>query len=305
MSNIYIILGIIFSVGLFLYSVISFGNVIKSIAGQKIKTLLSSLTSNPIKGFVLGTVSTVILQSGTAASVIVANLADAGLISFYNTLGVLFGLNIGASITSQLIAFNFMFISPFIILLGLIICWWGGRLKKYGKPVFYFGLLFFSIYLISMFFSYADKDIISNYLSITSKPLIAILIGIVATIVFQSSSVVTGIVLVLVGSGHIDIVQAIGLVLGANIGTTSTVIIASLSLNKEAKKVALSHFLFNFLGVIILIPFLDYFYNIVQYLGGSTANKVANIYLLFNIICVSIFMILIKPFYKLINLIIR
>ena len=101
----------------------------------------------------MGTVSTVILQSGTAASVIVANLADAGLISFYNTLGVLFGLNIGASITSQLIAFNFMFISPFIILLGLIICWWGGRLKKYGKPVFYFGLLFFSIYLISMFFS--------------------------------------------------------------------------------------------------------------------------------------------------------
>src|SRR5574344_2491605 len=148
MSNIYIILGIIFSVGLFLYSVISFGNVIKSIAGQKIKTLLSSLTSNPFKGFILGTVSTVILQSGTASSVIVANLADAGLISFYNTLGVIFGLNIGASVTSQLIAFNFMFISPFIILFGLIIYWWGRRLKKYGKPILYFGLIFFSIYLI-------------------------------------------------------------------------------------------------------------------------------------------------------------
>jgi len=306
MSNIYIILGIIFSVSLFLYSVISFGKIIKEIASQKIKTLLSSLTSNQTKGLVLGTVSTVVLQSGTAVSVLVANLADAGLISFYNTLGIIFGLNIGASITSQLIAFNFMSVSPFIILLGLIVWWWGGRFKKYGQSIFYFGLLFFSIYLISLFFSYTDKEILGNYLSIISNPAIAVLIGILAAIVFQSSSVVSGIVLVLVGSGHIDLVQSVGLILGANIGTTSTVMIVSFTmLGKEAKKVALSHFLFNFIGVLLILPFIGYFYNAVEYLGGNITNKVANIYLIFNIVCAVIFMILIKPFYKFVNSIIK
>lgn len=300
-----IILGIVGSVSLFLYSVISFGKIIKNTAGPKIKILLSSLTSNPLKGVIFGTVSTAILQSSTATSVLVASLADAGLVSFYNTLGIIFGVNIGTTITSQLIAFNAMAISPFIILLGLIIYWWGNSFKKYANSIIYFGLLFFSIYLISIFVSYIDQELLGSYLSITSNPIIAILVGVVATLIFQSSSVVSGIVLVLAGIGHIDLAQSVGLILGANIGTTSTVIIASLAMGKEAKKVALSHFLFNFLGVIIILPFIEYFYKTVQWLDGSVVHQVANIHLIFNVVCAFIFLLAIKPFSILVNRLIK
>jgi phosphate:Na+ symporter len=300
-----IILGIIGSVSLFLYSVISFSKIIKHTSGQRIKSLLSSLSSNPVKGVVLGTVTTAILQASSATAILVASLADIGLISFYNTLGIIFGINIGTTITSQLVAFDVMAISPFIILLGFIVYWWGNSFKKYAKPIIYFGLLFFSIYLISIFVSYIDQKILGSYLSITSNPVIAILIGTVASFMFQSSSVVSGIVLVLAGAGHIDLAQSVGLILGANIGTTSTVIIASLTMGKEAKKVALSHFLFNFLGVIILLPFIGYFYKVVRWLDGDIVHQLANIHFIFNMTCAFIFLLTIKPFSMLVNRLIK
>ena len=300
-----IISGIVGSVALFLYSVISFGKIIKSVAGEKVKTLLTSLTDNPVKGVVLGTVSTAILQSSSATSVLVASMADAGFITFYNSLGVIFGVNIGTTITSQLVAYNAMSISPFIILLGMVLLWWGRSFKKYGKPIIYFGLLFFSIYLISIFVSYLDQNSIGSLLVVTSNPIVAILVGVLAAIIFQSSSVVSGIVLILAGAGHIDLMQSVGLILGANIGTTSTVIIASMALGREAKRVALSHFLFNFLGVIIVLPFLGPFYQAVSWLDGGVVHQIANTYLIFNLTCTLLFLIAIKPFAFVVSKIIK
>jgi len=301
----FIIAGIIFSVLLFLYSVISFGKVIKVHSGPKIKELLSSMTSNPIKGVVFGTISTAILQSSTAASVLVASLTDAGLISFYNTVGVILGVNIGTTITTQLIAFNFMHISPFVIIFGVLLYFWGKSFSKYSKPVIYFGLLFFAIYLISFFVSQIDTSYVRDLFSFSSNIFYAILIGIIACLIFQSSSVVSGVVLVLTGSGIIDVTQGVGLILGANIGTTSTVIIASFTMGKEAKKVALTHFLFNFLGVLFILPVLKYFLIGLSYLGDDAVHKIANVHLLFNILSAIIFLILIRPFRVLIEFVIN
>jgi phosphate:Na+ symporter len=133
----------------------------------------------------------------------------------------------------------------------------------------------------------------------------AILVGIIASILLQSSSVVSGIILVLAGAGQIDLAQSVGLILGANIGTTSTVIIASLTMGKEAKKVAMSHFLFNFIGVILLLPFLGYFYKAVQWLDGDTIHQVSNIHLIFNLVCATLFLIVVRPFSRLVNFIIK
>lgn len=297
--------GMIGSISLFLYAVISFGKLIKENAGQKIKELLYSMTSNPVKGVFFGAISTVILQSSTAASVIVASLADAGVINFYHSIGIIFGVNIGTTITSQLIAFNIMSISPYIIILGVLLYFWGRGYKKYAKSIIYFGLLFYSIYLISIFALKIDNNVIGYILSFNQNILFIILIGIVSSVILQSSSVVTGLVLVFVGNGTISIIQAVGLILGANIGTTSTVLIASTAMGKDGKKVALTHLLFNFVGVIIFLPVLKYFIIFVEWIGGDVVHKVANIHLLFNLFCVFIFLLMIRPFSILINKIIK
>ena len=305
LNTVSIVFGIVGSIALFLFSVFSFSEIIKHIAGHKIKHLLQSLTSNPFKGLLLGTASTAILQASAATVIITASLSNAGLISLYNSLGIIFGANIGTTITSQLIAFNIMSISPFIIIIGLLIHFSGRGFKKFGKPIIYFGLLFFSIYLISHFVSYIDQSIISNLLSSVSNPILAILVGMVATIILQSSSVVSGIVLVLTGAGHVSLVQAIGMILGANIGTTFIVMLASTAMNKEAKKVALAHFLFNFIGVLIFLPFISYLYILVEKFDGNLVHQVANTHLIFNLVCAVIFLILIKPFYVLVNFLIK
>ncbi len=298
-------IGIIASVAIFLYGVFKFGHEIRLLAVDKIKETLSKLTSNPVKGLVLGFVATGILQSSTATSVLIATLADAGLVSFYHSLGIIFGANIGTTITSQLVAFNVMSVSPFIILLGLIFWLWGGEISKYSKAVIYFGLIFFAIYLVSIFVGKFDPELLTKLLAFTNNSLWAIVAGIIATLILQSSSVVTGLVLVLAGTGQIDFQQSIGLILGANIGTTSTVIIASLAMNKEAKRVALSHFLFNLIGVLILFPFLGDFYFLVDWLDGDLVRMIANTHLIFNVFCAILFLILIKPFSWLIMKIIK
>lgn len=295
------VLGIIGSISLFVYSIFSFDHLIRKHASEKLKGLLQSMTSTPVRGVVFGFVTSAIIQSSSALTTLLASLADAGLISFYNSLGVIFGANIGTTITAQLIAYNFATLSPVIILLGLLCLRWGGRYKNYGKPVIYFGLLFFSIYLISYFVSGISEGYITQYVSLISNLYIAIFAGIIASIVFQSSSVVTGVVLVMAGMGHFDLSQSVGLVLGANIGTTSTVLIASTVLGKEAKKVAVAQFLFNFLGVLIMLPFINIFYNIVRWFDGDIIHQVANIHLLFNVVCAIIFLIAIKPFAWLVN----
>lgn len=295
------VIGLIGSIFLFLYSVISFGNLIKNSVGPKIKDMLSSVASNPIKGVILGAISTAILQSSTAASVIVASLASAGIISFYHSIGIIFGVNIGTTITSQLIAFNFMSVSPYIIIFGILLYFWGRGYKKYARSIIFFGLLFFSIYLISIFVSKIDDNLIKNILSFNGNIFFIIFIGIISSLVLQSSSVVSSLVLILVGNGSISLIQSVGLILGANIGTTSTVLIASTVMNKDGKKVALAHFLFNLLGVFIFLPLINYFIRFINFIGGSDINKVANIHFLFNLFSTFLFLIFIKIFIKTVN----
>ncbi|MFZ2038956.1 MAG: Na/Pi symporter [Minisyncoccia bacterium] len=299
------IFGAVGSLALFIFSILSFDRLIRKHTSSKIKELLTSLTSNPVKGLIFGFITSAIIQSSSALTTLLASLADAGMISIYNSLGVIFGANIGTTITAQLIAFNFASISPLIIIIGVIFLLWGGRFRNYGKPIIYFGLLFFSIYLISYFVSKVDSVFFIDYIALISNLYIAIFVGIIASTLSQSSSVVTGIVLVMAGMGHFDLMQSVGLILGANIGTTTTVLIASLVMGKEAKKVAVAQFLFNFLGVIIVLPIINIFYYVVDWLDGDIVHQVANIHLLFNVFCAAVFIIAIKPFAWLVNRIVK
>ncbi len=287
---------------IFIFGINKFSGQIEQVAGSKFKILLKKLTKNPIVGTLTGTAITSIIQSSTATTVMTVGLVNAGIITFYESLSIIFGANIGTTITSQLIALNITAIAPFIIIFGFFLLKFGKKYNIYGKPVFYFGLVFFCISLITQIVAplTSNPDILNAISKITNIPT-AILVGIIITTVFQSSSVAGGLILALSISGFISLPQGIGLMLGTNIGTTSTALLAAIPMEIEAKKTALAHFLFNTMGVIIIYPFLPIFINLITKLGGNVTQQIANMHLLFNLLSTIIFLIFIKQFFLIIN----
>lgn len=287
---------------IFIFAINKFSKQIKLVSGDRLKLFLNKLTKNPIMSTITGTAVTSIFQSSTATTVMTVGLVDAGIITFYQSLGIVFGANIGTTVTSQLIALNVTAIAPFIIILGFMLLKSKHRYNVWGKSIFYFGLVFFCISLITQVVApLVNNPQILNIISkITNLP-IAILIGIILTTIFQSSAVTSGLILVLAISGLLDLSQGIGLMLGANIGTTSTAFLASIPMGLEARKTALAHIVFNVLGVVIISPFLPILLTFVENIGGTTAIQIANMHLLFNLISTVVFLIFIKQFAKLIN----
>lgn len=296
-------LGVVF---LFLFSIRKFSNQVARVAGDKFKGAMETFTKTPWRGVLFGTVITAIIQSSTATTVLLVGLVDAGTITFVNSLGVIFGANIGTTITSQLIAFNILGIAPYILIIGFLLDRFDSRWKKYGKSIFYFGLVFFCLALIAELIRPLSNDphILSLFSGI-SNVFIAIFVGVIVTIFFQSSTVVASIVILLVSQAVLNFDQAFGIILGSNIGTTSTALIASSLMGKQAKRTALAHFLFNLIGVIIFLPFFNLFVLVIKSIGGSITQEVANAHLLFNLVNTFIFVILIKPFSHLINKLVK
>lgn len=284
---------------LFLYGIENFSREIQRVAGERFRSLLIRLTKNPLSGATLGAIVTAIIQSSTATTVIVVGLVNAGTIPFAQSLGVMFGANIGTTITAQLIAFKLTGFAPFFILAGFLLSIFGGRYKFLGKPLFYFGLVFFSLLLISEAISpIKDDPEVIGFFSQLSNVYLAILAGILFTVLIQSSSVTTGIVVLLAGSGLIGLAEGIPIILGSNIGTTMTSLFAAARMDLFARRASVAHFLFNVGGVMIFLPFIGIFASLVADLGGSPAQQVANAHLIFNLIAAAIFLVAIEPFRK-------
>jgi len=297
-----IIIPVLTLVVIFLFGIQKFSKQIQQVAGDRFKRVLEKITKTPVRGIVVGAVFTSLIQSSTATVVILVGLVNAGLVSFSSSLGVILGANIGTTITSQLVALHLTNVAPYFVLLGFFITYFGHSYKRWGKPIFYFGLVFFSLSLISLYIEPAryNPDIIHMFSNITNI-YVAIIVGAVFTAIIQSSSVTSGLVILFVGVGFLDFNQSLGIIFGANIGTTVTALLASIKMNTNARKVAMAHFLFNVFGVIIFLPFISPFSNFISSLGGSSQQIVANAHIFFNVVCVIIFLILIKPYERLVD----
>ncbi|MBR2642093.1 MAG: Na/Pi cotransporter family protein, partial [Lentisphaeria bacterium] len=209
---------------------------------------------------------TAVLQSSSATTVMVIGFINAGLLSLLQALGIVFGANIGTTMTAQLVAFKLDDVIMPAIIAGLIISFIKWRpLRGWGDMLLGFGLLFFGMKIMS-----SDLKIIADFPSFAkffqsfdcapvngSLPygamLGAILIGVIVTVIIQSSSATTGIVIALGAGGLVNLYTAVALILGSNIGTTITAILAALPANRVAKQAALAHTLFNVIGVIIVM----------------------------------------------------
>lgn len=300
------IIGIITSLCVFVFALQKFSRQIQYAAGDKIREILHSLTSTPLRGTIIGTLFTALLQSSTATTVITVGLVDAGLVSFTSSLGVIFGANIGSTVTTQLIALNLSAIAPIILIAGFILERIKIKWQKYGRALFYFGLVFFSLSIMVVFIEplKTNTTLLSVFGSISSIGE-ALFIGFVVTAILQSSGVVSGLSVILVSQGLLTFDQAIGIILGANIGTTVTALIAAIPLHTNARRAAVAHLLFNVLGVLVMLPFLRPVIDFIQYIDGATAQEVANFHVLFNVVSAFLFLLFIKPFARLVELIVK
>ncbi len=289
-------------VGLFLFGIKIMGESLQDLAGDKLRQLISSLTSTPVKGVLVGALVTVLIQSSSATTVMSVSFVHAGLMTLKQAVGVIMGANIGTTVTAQLIAFNIKHYALPIIGIGMILSVFGRskRNKYIGNGLVGFGLLFLGMQHMgdAMSFLRGREDI---FLAFSSNPVLGVLVGAIVTMLVQSSSATIGLTIAMSVQGLIGIDIAIPILLGDNIGTTITAVIASLGSNRAAKQAAAAHVMFNVIGVSIFLAAMPIFKSAVLMTSGGIARQIANAHTLFNVTNTLIFLPFASQFVKLIQ----
>lgn len=304
-----IIFGILGGLGLFIYGIWEMSEGLHKVCGERMRRVLDNLTGGPWRGVLVGTGITSLIQSSSATTVMVVGFVNAGLMSLVQALGVIFGANIGTTITAQLIAFKLTDYALPVIGTGMLIIFLSRKKshKHIGEFLLGFGILFLGLNILtSVVKPLGQFPVFTNVLVIFSRnPFLAVLAATVVTAILQSSSVTTGMVLSLAIANLIDLRAALPLVLGCNIGTCITALIASAGTNINARRAAFAHIAFNISGVIILFPFLRLFERLVVYTSTDLARQIANAHTLFNVVNTLIFIFFIPAFANLLTRIIK
>lgn len=290
------------AVVLFLFGIEHFSAEIQAISGSRFRKFLARGTSNRFAGFGLGAMVTAVIQSSTATSVIAVGLVNAGVLTYRQSLGVLFGANLGTTVTAQLVALKLTDFAPWLILVGFVAGFLPFRWRIFGKSIFYFGIVFFSLELVSMYVEPLKSDpTLMSALSSLDSAWMGILVGAVFTALVQSSSVATGVAIVLMSQGALSLEAAIPLILGANVGTTATTLLAAARLDTSARRTAVSHALYNVLGVLMFLPFIGVLGRGLQAAGLSGAPALAAAHFVFNLTAALVFLALLEPFARLVE----
>ncbi len=274
--------------GLFLFGMRQLSEGLQKIAGNKIHQILEIISKNSFKGVITGTVITAILQSSSATSVITIGFVNAGLLTLKQALSIIFGANIGTTITAQIISFKLdEYVLP-VIGIGFAINMLAKRkIYQYiGSILIGFGLLFLGLSTMSHVLNPLKNDpfFISLLVNISENPLLGILMAAAFTAIIQSSSATTAIIISLSIQGLIDLDTAIPFVMGTNIGTCVTALLASVNSSITGKRVAMGHLLFNTIGVIIFYPLLRHFITLSALTAAVIPRQIANAHTLFNVI---------------------
>ena len=284
-----IALPVIGGLGLFLYGMNLMGDALQKAAGSKLRKLIEILTKNRLMGVIVGIVVTMVIQSSSATTVMVIGFVNAGLMSLTQAVGVIMGANVGTTITAQLIALDVTKYAPVAIAVGVAI-WIVSSKKKHkdtAEILIGVGILFVGMDMMGNGLApLSDMPVFTNIMLNLNNPVIGMLVGLVLTTVFQSSSASIGLLQALAGQGLVTMNMAFPILFGENIGTTTTGLISSVGANKTAKRAAIIHFLFNLVGTIIFMTLLRIpIQAIVLRISPLDVKKqIANAHTLFNIL---------------------
>ncbi len=320
-ENVKIVFGLLGGLALFLYGMNGMSDALQKTAGDKMKKILSFLTKNPIMGALAGALVTAVLQSSSATTVMVIGFVSAGLMSLPQAISVIFGANIGTTMTAQLMAFKISdYIYP-LIFIGFMmnfVCK-KEQLKNIGLVIFSFGLLFEGIEIMGNVMKPLAGSAIFVDLMATVKevPVLGVALGTVMTLVVQSSSATIAVLQNFASQAGPDgvtsvmgLAGAIPILLGDNIGTTITALLASIGQSKNAKRTALAHSVFNITGSILFMFFLSVLTRFVQFISPKgnevdvISRQIANAHTTFNVVCTLIWLPLIPVMVKIVMTII-
>lgn len=288
----------------FLYGMTVMTDALKAVAGNRMKFFLKAMTRNRWTSLLAGTGITAVIQSSSVTTVLAVGFVSAGLLSFQSTLGLILGANLGTTITAQIIAFKITNAAWIMVAFGylLSVVFSKKSFKHIGGIILGLGLVFLGMNVMSEAtnplksyesFIQAMKGL-DNYLW-------GIIIGMIFTAVVQSSSATTGVVIVLAAQGLISTEAGIALIFGANIGTCVTAVLSALGKPRDAMRVAVSHVLFNFAGVIIWYAFIRQLAVLVGIISpNDVARQIANAHTLFNVANTIVFIGLVYPVSKLV-----
>ncbi|MCI9336675.1 MAG: Na/Pi cotransporter family protein [Lachnospiraceae bacterium] len=254
-----IILSMAGGLGLFLFGMRVMSDSIEKVAGARLRRILEIFTTNRFTGMVVGVIFTAIIQSSSACTAMVVSFVNAGLMNLYQAAGVIFGANIGTTVTSQLVSFNLSAYAPVFLLAGVLVAMFckNEKVKKLADVIIGFGILFLGLSTMSAAMAgMKEEPRVVNLIGSLRNPVMATFVGLALTTIIQSSSVTVSIVLLLANQDLLSLSIALYIILGCNIGACATALLASLSGKKDAKRAALIHFWFNVIGTVVLYVIL-------------------------------------------------
>jgi phosphate:Na+ symporter len=307
-----LIFGLLGGLALFLYGMGQMADSLKVVAGDRMKSILARLTRNRVTGVLSGAFVTAVIQSSSVTTVLVVGFISAGLMTLTQSVGVILGADIGTTITAQIIAFNIKEYSLLLVAAGFLVMFVAKRetTRHYGTAIMGLGLVFLGMGIMGE--SMRPLRTWQPFLDVMAgleNPWLGILVGAVFTALVQSSSASVGIIIVLGSQGLVSLVAAIGLLLGANIGTTVTALLASIGRPREAQRAALIHLIFKVVGVLIWVFLIQQLiWLAVQVspshpelsgtarLAAETPRQIANAHTLFNVANTLLFLPLVNVF---------
>ncbi len=293
-----IVFGLLGGIGILLYGIQVMGDGLQKILGRQLRNLLESVTKNPLLGVLAGIAITVLFQSSTATSVILVGLASAAVITLRQCMPVILGADIGTTVTAQLIALKFTELSLIIVGIGAPVVFFAkqDRHRRFGQAITGFGLLFLGLKIIGESVQPLREmpAVTQALLAVSQNPFLAVIVAALVTFLVHSSAAVLGIIMMLASQHVIELPAAIYLILGANVGTSFTALLASATSRREAQRVAFAHFASKLGGSVLLFPFVPWYSLFLSSLTPSISFQVANAHTFFNVGLAAVFL----PFYK-------
>ena len=250
-----IILSMTGGLGLFLYGMRIMSDSIEKVAGAKLRGVLERLTTNRFMGILVGVFFTAVIQSSSACTVMVVSFVNSGLMNLTQAAGVIFGANIGTTVTALLVSLKLEKAAPVFLLVGVLIIMFSKKQKltHWGEVIIGFGVLFMGLSTMSGAMSgMKDSPVVLHMFASLQTPILAVLLGTVLTAIIQSSSVTVSIMVLLANQGLMGMDICMFIILGCNIGACTSALLASLNGKKDAKRAAAIHLIFNVIGTIIV-----------------------------------------------------